>query len=126
MMIKNMIRELKHITRPRSVNVVRMDGEVVPTETQRRVSNYICLYFSLIVVSVLLISLEGKSTEVNITSVLTCINNVGPGFGEVGPAGNFGAFSIFSKLLLSVNMLIGRLEILPMLVFFSPAVWKKH
>ena len=85
-----------------------------------------CLYFSLIVVSVLLISIEGKSTEVNVTSVLTCINNVGPGFGEVGPAGNFGAFSIFSKLLLSVNMLIGRLEILPMLVFFSPAVWKKH
>ena len=125
-MVKNMIRELKHITRPRSVNVVRMDGEVVPTETQRRVSNYICLYFSLIVVSVLLISIEGKSTEVNVTSVLTCINNVGPGFGEVGPAGNFGAFSIFSKLLLSVNMLIGRLEILPMLVFFSPAVWKKH
>ncbi len=126
LMFKNMVRELKHLIRPRSINVVRMDGEVVTTETQRRVSNYICMYFSLIVVSVLLISLEGYDTEVNLSSVLACINNVGPGFGMVGPAGNFEAFSVFSKLLLSLNMLIGRLEILPMLVFFSPSVWKKR
>ena len=125
-MFKNMIRELKHITRPHSVNVVRLDGEPVPTETQRRVSNYICMYLTLIVVSVLLIAWEGHTLEVNLSSVLTCINNVGPGFGEVGPAGNFAGFSVFSKLILSLNMLIGRLEILPMLVFFSPSVWRKR
>lgn len=125
LMCKNMLREIKHIVRPRSVNTVRMDGEVVPTETQRRVSNYICFYFTLIVITTLLLSIDGFGLEVNLTSTLTCLNNVGPGLGAVGPTGNFGGFSVFSKLLLSLNMLIGRLEILPMLIFFAPAVWKK-
>ncbi|MBE6578673.1 MAG: TrkH family potassium uptake protein [Ruminococcaceae bacterium] len=125
LMFKNMGRELKHLVRPNSVNVVRMDGEAVPTETQRRVSNYVCMYVSFIAVSVLLLSVEGFGFETHFTSVLTCINNVGPGLAKVGPAENFADYSVFSKLLLSLNMLIGRLEILPMLVFFTPTVWKK-
>lgn len=125
LMIKNLGRELKHLIRPNSVNVVRMDGEAVPTETQRRVSNYVCMYVVFITVSVLLISFEGFGFETHFTSVLTCINNVGPGLGAVGPAENFSDYSVFSKILLSLNMLVGRLEILPMLIFFTPWVWKK-
>lgn len=123
---KNMLREIKQIIRPRSVNTVRLDGEAIPSETLSRVSNYISLYFTLIVITTLLLSIDGFGLEVNITSTLTCINNVGPGLGAVGPTGNFGAFSVFSKLLLSLDMLIGRLEILPMLIFFTPAVWRKY
>lgn len=125
LVFKNMMRELKHIIRPRSVNVVRMDGEVVPTETQRRVSNYICMYLTLIVLTTLLLSIDGFGLEVNLSSTLACINNVGPGLGMVGPIGNFSAFSVFSKLLLSLNMLIGRLEILPVLILFNKRTWKK-
>lgn len=73
----------------------------------------------------MLISFEGFGFETHFTSVLTCINNVGPGLAKVGPAENFTDYSVFSKILLSLNMLVGRLEILPMLVFFTPTVWKK-
>ncbi len=125
LVFKNMVRELKHIIRPRSVKVVRMDGEVIPTETQRRASNYICMYLTLIVITTLLLSIDGFGVEVNLSSTLACINNVGPGLGMVGPIGNFDAFSVFSKLLLSLNMLIGRLEILPMLILFNLRTWKK-
>ena len=125
LMFKNIGRELKHLVRPNSINTVRMDGEAVPTETQRRVANYMSIYLALIAISVLLISFEGFGFETHFTSVLTCINNVGPGLAKVGPAGNFADFSVFSKLLLSLNMLIGRLEILPILIFFTPKVWKR-
>lgn len=62
----------------------------------------------------------------NITAVLSCVNNIGPGVGKVGPMSNFGEYSAWSKVLLSFDMLLGRLEILPMLVLFTPGAWKKH
>ena len=74
----------------------------------------------------LAISIDGFDLESNITAVLACINNIGPGLGAVGPMGNYGGYSYFSKIVLSLNMLLGRLEIIPMIILFSPTTWKKR
>lgn len=124
--IKNIFRSIKQMARPRSVNVVRMDGEAVGEETLRATANYVSIYFATLVISTLLISLDGFDFETNFTAALTCLSNVGPGLSVVGPTGNFSGFSYFSKLVLSFNMLIGRLEFMPMLILFSPATWRKN
>ncbi len=124
--IKGISRELKRILRPRSVNVVRIDGEVVPDGTVNSAASYLTLYFSLILASMLTISIDGFDLESNITAVLACINNIGPGLGAVGPTGNYGGYSFFSKIILSFDMLLGRLEIMPMIILFSPTTWKKR
>lgn len=125
-LFKGIGREIRHMVRPRSVNVVRLDGKALPDETVRAATSYFILYSAIIAVSFLLISLDGFSFETNLTATLTCINNVGPGLGDVGPLGNFAAFSDFSKLILSFVMLIGRLEIMPMMILFSPSTWKRR
>ena len=124
--IKGISREIKRILRPRSVNVVRIDGEAIPDGTVFSAASYLTLYFSLILVSMLAISIDGFDLESNITAVLACINNIGPGLGAVGPMGNYGGYSYFSKIVLSLNMLLGRLEIIPMIILFSPTTWKKR
>ena len=124
--IKNIFRNVRQMVRPRSVNVVRMDGAAVPTSTLHTVANFITMYLSVIVLSTLLISIDGFDLETNISASLACISNIGPGFSVVGPMGNYAGYSALSKLILSLNMLIGRLEIMPLLVLFSPGVWKKR
>ena len=125
-LVKSTFREIRHVLRPRSVNVVRLDGEAVPDETVRSATSYLALYLILFVLTVLLLSIDGYSLETNLTATLACINNVGPGLKEVGPAGNFSCYSLFSQALLTLNMLLGRLEIIPMLILLSPYSWKKH
>ncbi len=126
LVLKNVRREVKHQLHPKSVNVVRMDKEPVPEETVRAAGNYVPVYLMVLMVSLLLVSIDGFAFEDTFTSVLTCVSNVGPGFGMVGPAGNFSAFSVLSKLVLSVDMLLGRLEIFPLLIVFSPSTWIKN
>ncbi len=119
--IKSSLREIKQVVKPKSVNTVRLDGESVPESTVRGAVNYLALYISIIVLTALAISVDGFDFTTNLTATLTCINNVGPGLNIVGPLGNFGEYSIFSKLLLTLNMLLGRLEIMPLLILFSPS-----
>ena len=73
----------------------------------------------------LLVSLDNMDVETTVSSVLATLNNIGPGFGAVGPTGNYGAYSAFSKLILSLDMLLGRLELFPMLMLFIPSVWHR-
>ena len=110
---------------PRSVNTVRMDGATVPEETVKSSVNYIALYIAVLIVSVLIVSVDGFSFETNFSGVMACLNNIGPGFDTVGPAGNYADYSIFSKIILSLDMLFGRLEIMPMIILLSPATWRK-
>ncbi len=124
--VKNSFRSVRQTVRPRSVNVVRMDGEVQSEDTIKATVHYVSVYFAVVVIASLLIAADGFDFETNISAVLSCINNIGPGFSVVGPMGNFAGFSYFSKLLLSLVMLIGRLEIMPILILFSPSTWKKH
>ena len=125
-LVKSAFREIKHMLRPRSVNVLRLDGEPLGDEITRSALGYLAIYCMILVTSVLLISADGFNFETNVTGVLACFNNVGPGFSVVGPTGNFGYFSAFSKIVLSIDMLFGRLEIMPMLILLSPATWKRR
>ncbi len=122
-LVKNMKREIKHMLRPNSVNVIRLDGSVVSDQTVKGAVNYFSIYAAITVISVLLVSLDNLDFTTHVTSVLTCINNVGPGLSVVGPTGNFSSLSNLSKIVLTCDMLIGRLEIMPMLILFFPSVW---
>ena len=127
---KNTVREIRHLLHPRSVNTVRMDGEPVPEETVKSAVNYIALYIAVLIISVLFVSFDrfnfsGFSFETNFSGVMACLNNIGPGFGTVGPTGNYADYSIFSKIVLAFDMLFGRLEIMPMIILLSPATWRK-
>ena len=102
-----------------------MDKRVVEHDVVRSLNAYIIAYILIFVASLLLISLEGFDLITNFTSIVTTLNNIGPGLGMVGPVGSFAPFSDFSKLVYIFNMLVGRLEVFPMLVLFAPATWRK-
>ena len=101
-----------------------MDGHRIPDATVKTVLCYLAAYVLLIIVSVVFVSMDEFDMETNFTAVMTTLNNIGPGLGKVGPAGNFGDFSILSKLVLMFDMLVGRLELFPMLVLFARGMWK--
>ncbi|MBP5208676.1 MAG: TrkH family potassium uptake protein [Clostridia bacterium] len=123
---KNTLREVKHMLHPRSVNTVRIDGDPVSEETVKSAVNYIALYITVLIASALAISVDGFSFETNFTGTLACLNNIGPGLGNVGPSGNYAGFSIFSKIVLSFDMLFGRLELMPLIILFSLSTWRKR
>jgi len=106
------------------VRVVRLDGAIVENETLDSTRAYFISYILIICVSTLL-SLDGFDFTTNLAAEIACFNNTGPGIGLVGPTGNYSAYSAFSKMLLSVNMLLGRLEIYPILIVFSRSAWRK-
>jgi trk system potassium uptake protein TrkH len=124
--VKNAVREVRHMIHPRSVNTVRLDGEPVAEETVKSAVNYMGLYLGVLIISVLLISVDGFDFESNFTGTLACLNNIGPGLGVVGPTGNYASYSLFSKIVLSLDMLLGRLELMPMIVLFSPSTWRSR
>ena len=125
LIFKGIMREIRHVLRPRSVNVVRMDGVAVPEEIVRSAIGYLALHIMMLICTVFLISFDGYSFETNFTAALSCLNNIGPGLKEVGPVGNFAGFSMLSQFLLAFIMILGRLEIIPMLVLLSPDTWQK-
>ena len=124
LMFKQMAHDISRMLNPRSVHVVTMDQKAVEDEVIRDVYSFMMVYVVLLVVGTLLVSLDGVSLETALTSVITCINNVGPGYDMVGPICNFSGFSNFAKTVLSLIMLLGRLEIFPMLLLFSPVLYK--
>lgn len=122
--LRSIKNEIMSVTHPRSVQKVHMDGRRISDTTVKTVLCYLAAYVLLVLGSVLLISLDGFDMTTNVTAVMATFNNIGPGLGVVGPTGNFGDFSIFSKIILMFDMLIGRLELFPMLVLFAPGMWK--
>lgn len=126
-MVKHIKCEIKRLLHPRAMVSVKIDKKTVETSVISSVLAYLLVYFSLIVISFLLISINEFDFETSVTSVITCINNVGPGLGAiVGPTGNFSSFSDFSKIILCFDMLLGRLEIFPILLLFSPRMYKRR
>jgi trk system potassium uptake protein TrkH len=123
-LIKCIKNEILSIVHPRSVRKVHMNGRVVQETVVRGVLCYLAAYIVIIIMSLLLISIDNFDMTTNITAVMATLNNIGPGLNVVGPTGNFGAYSDFSKLVLMFDMLVGRLELLPMLVLFAPGMWK--
>lgn len=120
--IKAQVRSIIH---PRAVSVVKLDGAPLSDSTVRTIYTYFATYIFITFVSALVVGLDNFSFGTTLTAVITCISNVGPGLEAVGPMGNFAAFSPLSKLVLSMCMVIGRLEIFPILVLFSRSAWKR-
>lgn len=124
-LLKEGKRILMRMSHPRSVGIVKLDGKAVDKQVVHTVTNYLVAYWFITVLSILLVTVDNFDFESTVTAVLACIGNAGPGLGMVAPIGNFSAFSAFSKMVLSLNMLIGRLEIYPILLLFSPRTWRK-
>lgn len=123
---KNAKREAGYLLHPNLVRTVKIDRKTVSHETIRGTTSFIIIYMLIFVIATLaLIAVEGCDLVTGFTAVAATLNNVGPGLSGVGPTSNFGHLTDFSKLLLSATMLIGRLEIFPMLILFSPAAWKR-
>ncbi|KAI4448114.1 Trk system potassium uptake protein TrkH [Eubacterium plexicaudatum ASF492] len=116
--------ELLNMLHPRSVQQVHMNGRRVPDQVVKTALCYMTVYVFIVLGSVLLISIDNFDMTTNFTAVLATMNNIGPGLGEVGPSGNFGGFSVFSKIVLMADMLIGRLELFPVLALFAPGMWR--
>ena len=114
-----------HILHTREVRPITLDGQRVEEDTISSVSLFFFAYMIILFFSALIVSLDELDFTSAFTASLTCISNVGPGLGLVGPTCNFGFLSPLSKLVLSFTMLLGRLEIMPLLVLFLPSVWRK-
>lgn len=119
-------RGMLKLIHPNAVSMIKVNGKIVDQSVIEGIFGYFVAYFIVIVISILLISLEPFDLETIVSSVITCINNTGPGLSIVGPVGNFAAFTDMSKLVLTFNMIIGRLEIFPVLVILMPSTWKKN
>ena len=125
MLLKSIKVELSMMIHPREVKKIRMDGHVVKPEVLRTAQVYLVLYWVIFLLSVLLISVDNFDFTTNFTAVAATFNNIGPGLAGVGPMSNFGIYSTFSKIVLMVGMLIGRLELYPIILLLVPATWKR-
>jgi len=125
-LVKATASELRKLLHPRSVKVLTMDGKQISKDTVQGIQSYMMVYFFITVISILLVSLDNFDMVTTITAVEATLNNIGPGLAMVGPAGNYSIFSPLSKIVLTLDMLLGRLELFPMLILFMPSTWRKH
>lgn len=123
---KSILKQVKGMLHPKSVNVVKVNGKKIGNETLQGVYAYFSAYVFVFGISVLLVALDNFDFATTISGVLTTLSNVGPGISRVGPIENFQSFSVLSKIVFSMDMLIGRLEIFPFLMICSPSFWRKH
>lgn len=125
LLFKGLRKEVRRLIHPRSVGVVRMEGKAVEEQTERSVGVYLAVYVLCFIVIFLLLCLEPKMDLItNFSASAACYNNIGPAFGAAGPAASYADYSAFSKLVLSAAMLLGRLEIFPLIIAFSPSTWR--
>jgi trk system potassium uptake protein TrkH len=125
-LVKASINDMRRMLHPNAVTSVQFEGKPLSERNIQGVHAFLAVYMMIFTVSFLLLSLEQFDLVTTFTALAACINNIGPGLEMVGPTGNFAAFSPASKLLLSFNMLVGRLEVFPMILLFAPSIWKRR
>lgn len=125
LLFKVIRREIAKIIHPRSVYTVKIGGRAVEEDTLSGVMAFFFLYMAIFAASTLVVAIDGKDLVTTISAVLSCIGNIGPGLELVGPLGNFSGFSVLSKVVLSLCMLLGRIEIYPILLLLTPSFWKR-
>ena len=125
LLMKKIKRELQKLLHPRAVSVIRFEGKRVDEATMSSLGSYLAIYVLFYCIFVFLLGFETLDLETNISAVAACYNNIGPALGAAGPASNYAFYSPFSKIVLSMAMLLGRLEILPLILTFSPSTWTK-
>ena len=126
LLIRTAAADVGRVISPRRVNRVQMDGRRVTPETTGAIYSYTALVMLLLLLCTALISFDGFDFATNFTAALSCVSNVGPGLGLIGPSGNFSIFSPLSKIVMSFTMLFGRLEIYAMLILFIPSAWRRR
>ncbi len=124
-LFKSIVKEIRIGAHPKSTVKLKMNGRPIEHETVRAVNVFMAAYMAIFAASILLVSLDNMDFITNFTAVLTTIGNTGPGLAGVGPTQNFSSFSDFSTFVFTLDMIIGRLEIFPMLILFSPYTWKR-
>jgi len=125
LLFKSAAADISQVFHPRMVRRVQMDGKRVDTATARAVYVFFFIYIAVILLGTFIVSFDGNDFTTNFTAALSCISNVGPGLSKVGPTGNYNVFSHSTKAVLTLIMLIGRLEIYPILILFSKSMWKR-
>jgi trk system potassium uptake protein TrkH len=125
LLLRSIRREIRRIVHPQSVEVIRLEGKAVDEHILHTSLLFVGGYLLCILAATLIISLDNFSFAVSFSAALTCVSNVGPGLEVIGPSGNFAAFSPLSKAVMSLCMIVGRLEIFPILVLFSPSTWRR-
>jgi len=126
LLFKSLRRNIRQVVNPKKVEVVRVNDRAVSETVLDNANAYLAAYVIIIVLSFLVLSLDGQSIGTNLSAVLACFNNIGPGLDAVGPTCNYGLFSPLSKFILILDMLAGRLEIFPMLILLSRSTWKSR
>ncbi len=126
LLLKGIHCNIRKVIHPRRVQVVRMNGRLVDEQTLNSVNAYLAAYCVLVMGSFLLVAVDGHSIGTNLSAVLACFNNIGPGFELVGATANYSVYGYFSKLVLTLDMLLGRLEIFPILALFSRSTWSRR
>lgn len=125
LLLKTARREVAKIIHPRAIHTVKIGGKVVDEQTLSETMAFFFIYLAIFAVSFLIVALDGKDLTSTVTSVIAAISNIGPGLEVVGPMGNYSSFSGLSKVVLSFCMIAGRLELIPMLILFSPQAWRR-
>lgn len=125
-LLKSVVREIKHIIHPRAVTSIRMDDSSVAESTLFGILHFFAAYIGISLIGLVLVSVDNHDFTTTFISVISCMGNVGPALGLAGPVCNYAFYSIFSKLVLSLLMLIGRLEIFPILILLSPSTWRRN
>ena len=122
---KTFLKEAGSYLHPRSVKKIKMDGELIDHDVIRSTNVYLVAYTMIFVLSFLIVSYDGKDLVTSFAAVAATYNNIGPGLGLVGPAENYSVLSSLSKIVLTFDMLFGRLELFPMIMLFHPGIWKE-
>lgn len=124
-LFKSVKRELVRLIRPHAVTIVKLEDKTVEEATANSAFLFFVMYILILIAGAIVASIDGNDFATSFTASLACLANVGPGLAGVGPAGNFTIFSGVTKIVLSFSMIMGRLEIFPILILFSPAIWKR-
>ena len=124
-LFKSVAANIKRLIHPGAVVTIKLEGEPVTSETERGVHAYFILWIMIVITCTVLLCLDVNDFLTNFTASLSCIGNMGPGLNFVGPSCNYALYSPYSKVLLSLVMLVGRLEIFPMVVLFAPRTWRR-
>lgn len=125
-LLKSVKQEVKRMLHPNAVTIVKVNGKKVGNDTMQSVYIYFICYIFIMIASVLIVSINNFDFATTFSSVLTTLNNIGPGISLAGPMENFYKFSTLSKLVFCFDMLIGRLEIFPYLLLMSPGLWRRR
>ncbi len=125
-LVKVAYANLRRLVSPRSVKSIKMDGKRIESETIADVNAFVTLYIFIMIISVILVSLDGQNITTTGSAVVSTLNNIGIGFDGVGASGNFSIFSSFSKLVMCFDMLAGRLEIFPLIILLMPRTWRRQ